>query len=179
MPCVSESRTRLEGLKSTGIDKAPGFYPRTNLLKPGPRSSHWVQIPCAVVTQPMSRNLKVLLNFLNVTSQLRTDWTGRRATMQHPRRQRGFFFANPWEFEAVMLSQFQPCCWLILDFHLSFPCKLTTVKAWGRGLGGIFYYILIKDLELIKVSSSNNMLFSERCALILTTSLWHYTQDYT
>lgn len=31
---VSESRTRLEGLKNTGIDKAPGFYPRTNLLPP-------------------------------------------------------------------------------------------------------------------------------------------------
>lgn len=40
VPPVSENRTRLEGLKNTGIDKAPGFYPRTNLLKPGPSSSH-------------------------------------------------------------------------------------------------------------------------------------------
>lgn len=76
VPSVPESKTRLEGLKNTGIDKAPGFYPRTNLLKPGPGSSHCVlppvvvQVPCAVVTQSMSGTLKVLLNFPNVRSQL-------------------------------------------------------------------------------------------------------------
>lgn len=39
---VSESRTRLEGFKNTEIDKAPGFYPCGNLLKPNLNSSHHV-----------------------------------------------------------------------------------------------------------------------------------------